>query len=69
MKPIKVINNGIAKKYAMMDLFVKNHGQKKFPNVYVKFKENCIEFSCWEDFRILMYVPYTELKSVELEEK
>ena len=69
MKPIKVKNNGIAKKYVMVDLSVKKQGRKEFPDVYVKFKEDCIEFSDWEDFRILMYVPYSDLQNVELKEE
>ena len=69
MKPMKVVNNGVAKKYAIVDLSVKKQGRKKFPDVYVKFKEDCIEFSDWEDFHILMYIPYSELRNVELKEK
>lgn len=69
MKPIKVINNGIVKRYAMIDLSMKKHGRKEFPDVYVKFKEDCIEFSDCEDFHILMYIPYSDLENVELKEK
>ena len=69
MKPLKVPNNGIAKRYAMMDLVMKKHGRKEFPNVYVKFKEDCIEFSDCEDFHFLMYVSYSELQNVELREE
>ena len=69
MKPMKVVNNGIAKKYAMVDLVMKKHGRKEFPNVYVKFKEDCIEFSDCEDFNILMYIPYSDLVNVELKEE
>lgn len=68
MKPKEVINNGIAKRYAMMDLVTKKHGRKEYPNVYVKIKEDCIEFSDCEDFHILMYVSYSELETVELRE-
>lgn len=68
MKAMKIVNNGIAKKYAMIDLVMKKHGRKEFPNVYVKFKEDCIEFSDCEDFRVLMYVSYSELQNVELKE-
>lgn len=67
MEPLKV--NGIAKKYAAIGLVIKKYGRKDYPNVYVKFKKDCIEFSDWEDFRILMYIPYSELKNVELKEK
>lgn len=69
MKPRKVINNGIAKKYAMISLHMKGYEIKEYPNVYVKHKEDCIEFSDCEDFHILMYIPYSELKNVELKEK
>ena len=69
MKPIEIVNNGLAKRYTMIDLHIKKQGRKEFPNVYVKFKEDCIEFSDWEDFRILMYVQYSDLRKVELKEE
>lgn len=69
MKPIEIVNNGLAKRYAMLDLHIKKQGRKEFPNVYVKFKEDCIEFSDCEDFHFLMYVQYSDLQSVELIEE
>ena len=66
MKAIKILNNGVAKKYAKITLFVKKFGKREFPNVYVKFKENCIDFSDYEDFHFLMYVLYSNLQNVEL---
>ena len=71
----KTMNDGIAVKCSILRLFRKKESTekkekgRKFENIYVKFKDDCVEMSDWEDFRMLIYIPYTEIEKIEWVEK
>ena len=52
-------------------VFVHENGRIfEFDNFFIKFKEDSVEFSEYCDFiPVLMYIPYSELKRIEISDK
>lgn len=70
IEPEKIIMkpSNIVKKLPKIILSVKKIGVKRYFNIYVRYKETCIELSDYPDFRVLMYIPYSEIEKIEFEE-
>ena len=68
MKPIKPSERYIVKKLPLILISIKKLGQKEYNNINVRFTKDSVELSDYEDFRVLMYVQYSSIESMEWKE-
>ena len=60
-------NNGI-RKIKKIVITRKKEKMLTFENVYIKVKPDAIDISDYEDFRLLMYFPFDEIKEYKIVE-
>jgi len=68
MKPIKPEDRYIVKQLPYISISIKKKGKVEYRHMYTRFKSDCIELSEKDDFRILMYIPYSEITKMKWDE-